>query len=92
MYFIVVGLFYIERTNRLYYMTVTFANGATRLPNGSIEDIEILVDEINNNGSFPFDAICVDIDAVIDMGGNIVWVHEGKTTYNKNIELIDVNK
>jgi len=93
MNFVAVGLFYIEHTNKLYYMSIAFTNDATRLPDDTIEDIKILVNEINSSSShLPFGAVCVDIDAVIDTRGNVIWVHDGEVTYNDNIELMDIEE
>jgi len=93
MNFLAVGLFYIEYTNEVYYMTVEFINDAKRLPNDSITDIVALVNEINNlESTLPFNAICVDIDVIIDMRGNILWEHSGDVVYNKYIGLVSLKE
>ena len=93
MNFLILGLFYVQRTNKLYHMAVQFANEAMRLPDDSIDDIEELIEEINNStNAYPFDGICVDIDGVAHMNGNLVWGHDGEVTYNDNIELMDIEE
>ena len=93
MYFLTLGLFYVQSTNKLYHKVVRFANEAMRLPDDSIDDIEELIEKINNStNTYPYDGICVDIDAVADMNGDIVWGHNGKATYNDNIKLINIEE
>jgi len=91
--FLAVGLFYIEYTNEVYYMSIEFKNDSDRLPNDSMGHIKVLIDEINSlETALPFNAICVDIDVIIDMRGNIAWEHTGDIVYNKYIGLVSLKE
>jgi len=93
MRFLAVGLFYIEHTNEVYYMTIDFNNRSNILPNSSINDIKVLVNEINTvSSTLPFGAICVDVDVIIDMRGNIIWEHSGTPVYNSHIKLVSLEE
>ena len=86
--FLVVGLFYIVDTNEVYYMSVKLNNFTNRYPEDNITDITALISIINSIPiEYPFNATCIDIDAVANMSGDILWSHVGEVSYYNGVQL-----
>ena len=89
--FLAVGLFYVADKNEVYYMSVKLNNYSNRYPEDNIADISALISIINNGlTEYPLNAICVDIDAVANMSGDILWSHTGEVSYHNGVELCKI--
>ena len=89
--FLVGGLFYIPHTKAVYHMKVKFNSTDGTYPKDNIYDIRRLIDIINNGSiEFPYNAICVDIDVIINMSDEIIWSHIGEISYHSGIKLYKI--
>ena len=89
--FLAVGLFYVVDTNEVYYMSVKLNNHSNRYPEDNVDDILTLIDIINNGTiEYPLNAICIDIDAVANMSGDILWSHTGEVSYHNGVQICEL--